>query len=143
VLRPGILLFVVILALTGCNNGMQDKAKVHQAILERLRTKSGLDLKSLDVNTTSVTFDKNKAYATVSFHPKGDPTLNSGLAMKYTLEQRDGKWEVVGAPTAVGQGHGGDAGQLPSGHPNVGNLPPGHPQVSPGSAGSGGEGRPQ
>jgi hypothetical protein len=108
--------------LTSCEeNGMKDKAKVQAAILDRLRSHSGLDLKSLDVNTTAVSFEKKKAYATVSFHPKGDPVVNSGMSMKYTLEDRDGKWVV----TKVGdsEGHG-----MTSGTPGAGGaLPPGHP----------------
>jgi hypothetical protein len=98
---------------------MQTKEKVQEAIISRLQARSGLDLKSLDVTTTGVTFDNNKAYATVSFHPKGDPSVNSGLLMKYTLEQRDGKWQVVN----VGNPHGGSQ----SGHAGMGQgeLPPG------------------
>lgn len=119
---------------------MQTKQKVQEAIINRLQTRSGLDLKGLDVTTTAVTFDKNKAYATVSFHPKDDPSINGGLVMKYTLEERDGKWQVVN----VGDSHGGalsgherPAGQqqLPPGHPGVGDLPPGHPNANPGAEG--------
>ncbi len=77
---------------------------MQQAIIQRLQGSSGLDLKSLDVTTTSVTFDKNFASATVSFHPKSDPTINNSMTMKYTLEDRGGKWVVVNV--ADSQGHG-------------------------------------
>lgn len=95
--------------------------------MHRLETSSGLDMKSLDVNTTSVRFDKNMAYATVAFHPKGDASVESGMVMKYTLEDRDGKWVVVNV--ADSQGHGFAGHGAASGTP----LPPGHPPVTGGS----------
>ena len=115
-----------MLVLAGCGDRLESRDKVQAAILERLQRSSGLDLKSLDVTTTSVTFDKNLAYATVAFHPKNDPSLKDGMTMKYTLEKRDGKWAVVNVSDSQGhglQGHGlqkdGAAGQLPAGHPPV------------------------
>ncbi|MBV8072595.1 MAG: hypothetical protein JO270_22015, partial [Acidobacteriaceae bacterium] len=83
---------------------MRSKDKVQEAIMQRLRTSTGLDVNSLDVTTTSVSFEKNKAFATVAFHPKGDPAINSGMTMKYTLEERGGKWVVVNVGDS--QGHG-------------------------------------
>jgi hypothetical protein len=98
---------------------------VEQAILDRLQNQSGLDLKTIDVATTAVSFDKNLAYATVSFHPKGESSLASGMVMKYTLQDKDGKWVVVNVGDAQGHslahGHGGASGNT--------SLPPGHPQV--------------
>ena len=67
----------------------------------------------------------NMAYATVAFHPKGDPTVNSGMTMKYTLEDRDNKWVVVNVADSQGHGlngHGNDSGA---------QLPPGHPALTP------------
>lgn len=94
---------------------------MQEAILERLRTHSGLDLESLEVNTTSVSFDKNLAYATVAFHPKSDSNINSGMSMKYTLEDRNGKWVVVNV--------GGLSSHVNGGVSGAGDLPPGHPPV--------------
>jgi hypothetical protein len=111
--------------LTACRDSIKDKAKVQEAILNRLQSHSGLDLKELDVNTTAVSFEKNRAYATVAFHPKGDPAVNSGMSLKYTLEDRDGKWVVINV--ADSQGHG------ISGHASAGGdqLLPGHPSLDP------------
>ena len=104
---------------------MRSKDKIQAAILDRLQSRSGLDLKSLDVNTTSVSFDKNMAYATVAFHPKGDTSVNHGMAMKYTLEDRDGKWVVVNVSTPNGMNlnHPQNTDQLPPGHPRVDEAP--------------------
>ena len=119
-----------MLVLAACGDRLDTREKVQEAIMQRLQKSSGLDLKSLDVTTTSVTFDKNRAYATVAFHPKSDPSVNGGMSMKYTLEKRDGKWAVVGVGDS--QGHG------MAGHPPAGDeqqLPPGHPAVDGAAAG--------
>ena len=101
-----------LLVLAACGNDLKTKEKVQAAILDRLQNHSGLDLKSMDVATTDVSFENNLAYATVAFHPKGDPNLKSGMSMKYTLEMQDGKWIV----TKVGDS-GGHA------MPNQGAIP--------------------
>lgn len=130
VFRLSLTLFVTFLLLTACRDKLQTKEKVQEAVLERLQAHSGLDLAQLDVTTTDVNFEKNKATATVAFHPKGDPSVNSGMTMKYNLEERDGKWVVTGVHSADGSampGHpplngGGDSmgqGQLPPGHPSI------------------------
>jgi hypothetical protein len=117
-----LLLFTL---LAGCGNGIRSKEKVQEAIISRLQARSGLDLATLDVTTTEVTFDKDTAHATVAFHPKGNVSVNSGMVMNYTLQERNGKWEVV----SVGgtQAHGAIGKSTP---PNgSGQLPPGHPSV--------------
>jgi hypothetical protein len=124
VFRPTAALLLAVLALAGCSDHIKTRDKVQEAIVHRLETSSGLDMKSLDVNTTSVTFDKKRAFATVAFHPKGDPNVTSGMVMKYTLEDRGGNWVVVNV--ADSQGHG------MTGHSAAGatELPPGHPPLN-------------
>lgn len=123
--RASRLSLLFVLTLTACHNQLKTKEKVQEAIVSRLAEHSGLDLKSVDVNTTNVSFEKNMAYATVAFHPKGDPIVNSGMTMKYTLEDRDGKWVVV--KVSDSQGHS------LSGQPKTSTqqLPPGHPALNP------------
>lgn len=118
-----------IFFLVSCGNDLKTKEKVQAAILERLKAHSGLDLNSIDVNTTEVTFENNQAHATVSFHPKGDANLKSGMTMKYTLEARDGKWVV----TKLGDSSGHSmSNPMQSG--NGGNLPAGHPSLDQGAS---------
>jgi hypothetical protein len=134
--HPAGILFVAIL-LIACGNGIQSKEKVQAAIMDRIQNKTGLDLKGLDVTTTSVTFEKNMAFATVAFHPKGDTSVSHGMEMKYTLEQRGGQWQVLN----VSDPHGNPAkspssdtgGQLPPGHPSVEGSAPGHAPMAPGA----------
>ncbi len=140
-LRPSAALLILILGLASCRDSLHNKEKVQDAIVQRLKTSSGLDLANLDVTTTAVNFKKNLAYATVAFHPKGDPSVNSGMTMNYTLEDRDGKWVVVkvGDSQGHGMGHGAaGATELPPGHPALGSAAPGdamsagpHPRVAP------------
>jgi hypothetical protein len=122
VLRPlcGILALNVLVA---CGPGIRTKEKVQKAIVDRLQSRSGLDVNALDITTTALTFERKMAYATVSIHPKGDPGVQS-MVMKYTLEDRDGKWIVTNV--ADSQGHG------MAGHPSANSdqtLPPGHPPI--------------
>jgi hypothetical protein len=124
-LRPWAAFPLAVVFLTGCGNDTKSKEKVQAAILERIQSRTGLDLKSLDVTTTAVSFDKNMAYATVAFHPKGDTTVNHGMAMKYTLEDRGGKWVVVGVTNPQGGMMGQSGGsQLPPGHPSLDGAGP-------------------
>lgn len=127
-LRPLAAIPLVTLLLAGCGDNVRTKEKVQQAILERLQTRSGLDLNAMDFTTTSVTFDKNLAYATVAFHPKNDGNLDSGMIMKYTLEDRNGKWVVIQVGDSAGHRTEdqapGNAAQLPPGHPPIGSSNP-------------------
>jgi hypothetical protein len=109
---------------------MKTKEKVQAAILDRLQSHSGLDLKNMDVTTTNLSFEKNLAYATVAFHTKGDPAISGGMTMKYTLEARDGKWVVI----KVGDSSGHPAANaLPDGSGSS-TLPPGHPSLTQGAS---------
>ncbi len=121
VLRTPSAALVLVVLLAACGPNIRSKEKVQEAILQRLQAHSGLDLQSLDVTTTSVSFDKNLAYATVAFHPKGDTSINSGMTMKYTLEDRNGKWVVVkvGGLSGHGMTGSGTSGELPPGHPPI------------------------
>jgi len=126
----------VAIVLVACGNGMKSKEKVQAAIMDRIQNKTGLDLKGLDVTTTSVSFEKNMAYATVAFHPKGDTSVNHGMEMKYTLEQRGGQWQVVNVsdPHAnPARSPSGVGGQLPPGHPSLGGPTAGHSGMAPGT----------
>jgi len=114
---------ICVLVLAACGNDLKTKEKVQAAVFDRLNH-SGLDLKSMDIATTNVSFESNLAYATVTFHPKDDPTVNGGMSMKYTLEARDGKWVV----TKVGDSTGHS---MASPAPGDANLPPGHPSIRP------------
>lgn len=119
-LLPPVLVSIL---LAGCGSNIRTKEKVQQAIVERLKARSGLDLQALDITVASVLFTGNTAHATVAFHPKDDTRVNSGMMMTYTLEERDDHWVVTNVGDS--QGHGlmrhapMSADQLPPGDPAV------------------------
>lgn len=122
---------------------MKTREQVRSDLMDHLSTKTGLDMKALDVDVTKVTFENNQAQATVSFHQKGDSSVNGGMVMVYTLAPKDGHWVVVRRGDSQGRQLGGQQPidpNLPPGHPSVdgpeqgdapaGSLPPGHPPVA-------------
>lgn len=133
VFRLTCALLAALVFLTACRDQLKTKEKVNEAVLERLKAHSGLDLKALDVTTTDVNFEKNTAIATVSFRPKGDASLNGGMTMKYNLEARDGKWVVTGVNNSNGTAIGSHPSVTPPGHamgaPGTAQLPAGHPSI--------------
>jgi hypothetical protein len=110
---------------------METKEQVRADLIQYFSTKVGLDMKTLDVDVTKVTFADHQAHATVSFHQKNNPAVDGGMVMQYTLAPKSGHWVVTGR--ADSQGHGftgsGDGQSLPPGHPPVQDLPPGHPAI--------------
>ena len=65
---------------------------------------------SMEITVTSVTFNGNKADATVSFAPKGgDPA--QGMSIPYQLEQKEGKWAVLARAAGGAAPHPGAATQ--------------------------------
>ena len=142
------------LILAGCGGGksIQNEAAVRQGVIDYLSKRSDLNLASMQVDVTSVSFRQNEADATVSFRPKGSAG-GAPMAMRYTLERQGDRWVVKGrgrgqmgqaphgagqmppgaggtgmsqkpAPGAGSQGQGGASG-LPPGHPPIGGKPSG------------------
>jgi hypothetical protein len=134
-----------LLALVACNRGIQNKDAVRQGVLDYLANRPGLSMGGMKVDVTNVTFKDGKAEAEVSFAAKGGPG-GGGMTMRYTLEQKDNKWVVVGkadsgkgphsggampgmpggdaAPGGMTNPHGG-GGMVDTERP--GGMPPGHP----------------
>ncbi|MCL5742643.1 MAG: hypothetical protein M1541_01760 [Acidobacteria bacterium] len=133
---------------------MENKDAVRKAILDYLSGRTNLNVNSMNVDVTSVSFRKNEADAVVSFSPKSGPTAGQGMSMRYTLEAKDGRWVVKNRADSGSNPHGGTGamgggmGQNPHGGSmmppsgmggsGAGTLPPGHPAVpsgnSPGAA---------
>src|SRR5208282_6082574 len=127
----------------GCKKDIQSKEAVRQGVMNYLSKRS--DLLSMDVNVTSVDFNKEEATATVRFQAKGNNTPAGSMTMQYVLERKSDQWVVKGR-AGSGNPHGvmpqegaGSMGAMPQtmppGHPAVpsgGALPPGHPAVGSG-----------
>ena len=107
--------------LTGCNRASQNKEAIRQGVIDYVSTK--VNVSAMDVDVTSIAFKGDQADATVAFRAKG-AAPGSGLEMRYTLEQKSGKWVVKDKAEAGASPHG--AAAAPGGNSA---LPPGHPSV--------------
>jgi hypothetical protein len=95
-------LLVSVIALAGCQSGNQDRAAVHQGIIDHL-SQAGLTPQNMDISETSVKFDGDKADAVVQITPKG-AGQSQGMQMRYSLQQKSGRWEVTGRAGSSGHG---------------------------------------
>jgi hypothetical protein len=130
-------LAVALLALAGCKRGanLDTKEAVRQGVVDYLATRSNLNMTSMNVEVTAVSFKQNEAEATVTFAPKG--SKGQPISLNYTLERKGDHWVVK--PRAAGQSpHGGmpsgdnPHGAMPPGAaatPEGGAMPPSHPPV--------------
>ena len=121
-LSPVLLL---LCALTGCNSANQSKEAIRQGVIDYVSTK--VNVAAMDVDVTSIAFKGSEADATVTFRAKGAGPA-SVMEMRYTLEQKSGKWVVKDKAQAGGAPHGGMAA------PGGGEMPQGHPSLDPGEA---------
>jgi hypothetical protein len=128
-----------MLCLVGCNKGSIDtKEAVRQGVIDYLAGRQNLNVSSMNVEVSSVTFKENEADAMVSFAPKGAGG-GKPVSIPYTLERKGNRWVVK--PRAAGQApHGGAMpsgenphGAMPPGGAEApgGAMPPGHPAVPP------------
>jgi hypothetical protein len=125
------LVGLLIIGAVACGRAPANKQAVREGIIDHLEKNTGLDMKSMDVEITTVDFKGNEAQATVAFRPKASP--EAGMSMNYTLERKGDKWAVLKRADSTGMSHGGGAapphggmaspgagGGLPSGHPPAG-----------------------
>ena len=113
----------------GCNRGLDTKEAVRQAVIDHLSSRSNLNVASMQIDVTSVSFRGAEADATVAFRPK-DSGAGGSMTMSYKLEKKGNRWVVKGKTETGGAPHGamsgGAAGEMPAGHPPVtGKEPPG------------------
>lgn len=127
-----VVLAAAFLLLGGCRRDIQNTEAIRRSVIDYLSSRSGLDVSSMQVEVTSVTFRENEADATVSFRAKGSNDPAAGMQMAYTLERQGDKWVVKGRRGA-GSGsdpHGGIGSDMPPAG-GSGDLPAGHPPVPP------------
>lgn len=137
-----LTLAVAALLLAACSKDIQNADAVKQGVVDYLqqrKAQTGLDMNLMQVDVTAVTFDKDKAHATVMFRPKNSADA-AGMQMAYTLDRQGNKWVVEPHNEGGANPHGGGGmPALPPGHPATGGgappaegkLPPGHPPMSP------------
>jgi len=131
---------VLLAGLAACNRGNQSKEAIRQGVLDHLAGRN-LNIASMDIDVSAVQFNGDKADATVIFSPKG-VNAGQGMTLRYQMQQKNGRWEVVGtqdsghtalSPDAANPHGGADPtaqnphGGVPSPHgamPSPEDLPP-------------------
>ena len=128
-----------MLCLVGCNKGNVDtKEAVRQGVIDYLASRSNLNVSSMNVEVTSVTFKENEADAMVSFAPKGGAT-GQPISIPYALERKGNRWVVKARPGGQSPHSSAPMGENPHGAmppaggemPGGAAMPPGHPTVPP------------
>ena len=94
---------------TACGPNLQNKEAVQAGVLAHLKTRSDLNISSMDVEVTNVSFRKGEADATVIFKAKGSSDPGASMSIAYTLEQKGSEWVVKGRRSSGGDGHGATA----------------------------------
>ena len=95
----------LLLCLAGCNRAAQNKESIRQGVIDYVASK--VNVSAMDIEVTAIAFKGAEADATVSFRPKGAQD-GAGMEMRYTLEQKGGKW-VVKDKAETGSPHGSAA----------------------------------
>jgi hypothetical protein len=108
----------VLLLLAGCNRANQNRDAIRQGVIDHLATAS-INVAAMDMDLTAIQFNGDKADVTVTFKPKG-AGATQGMALRYRMQEKDGKWAVVGIQDS---GHGG-ATQPGAPNPHDGSAAP-------------------
>ena len=117
-----------MILVAGCNRGLESKEAIRQAVIDHLATRSNLNVASMQVEVTSVSFREDGADATVSFRAKGADAA-AGMTMNYALEKKGNRWVVKSRRETGATPHGSMEDAMPEGMPS-GELPAGHPPVT-------------
>jgi len=117
-------LLLLILSLAACNRGAPNNEALRQAVIDRMAQKG---VGGVDVAITSAKMNGSEADVVASITPKGGTPANA-MTMPYRMQQKDGKWVVVG--TQENSPHGGASMPVPS-NPHGGAVP----DAAPGGAG--------
>jgi hypothetical protein len=117
-----LALVTSVVILAACSKDIQNTEAVRQGVVDYLQQRTaetGLDVNSLVVTVSSVSFEKDVARANVAFSPKSAPGV-TGMSMNYVLDRKGDKWVVKGRQVNPGGAHG--AGEMPPGHPTTGTA---------------------
>jgi hypothetical protein len=114
-----------LLLAASCGKNIQTSEAVRDGVLEYLKTRSDIDLKNMTIDVSSVSFRQGEADATVTFRAAGISDPSGTMAIRYTLEEKGGKWVVKGkGSTGSGDPHGAPptSGAMP--HPTTPGAKP-------------------
>jgi len=144
--RKTFLIAAAVL-LGACSRDIQNADAVKAGVIDYLKSNQsriGLDPNAMQIDVTSVSFQRDEARAAVAFRAKGGGGDGQPMMINYVLDKKGGKWVVRGRTETGVNPHGGGAEpapgasgapELPPGHPSTSapsegkQLPPGHPAV--------------
>jgi hypothetical protein len=125
-------LVAAALLLGACSKDIQNKQALKDGVVTYLNARmseTGLDVSRMDVDISSMSFERDQARATVVFRAKGQ-TEGAGMTMNYSFDRKGDKWVVHGRQDSGANPHGGGGLPAPGAAPNPGTLPSGHPPTS-------------
>ena len=137
-----LLLIAAALVLGACSRDIQNADAVRAGVIDYLKTnqsKIGLNPDGMQIDVTSVSFQKDEARATVSFRPKSGDVGGGPMMINYVLDKKGDKWVVRGRSESGVNPHGASGmppggmppGGMPPGMPSVPEMPQGHPSTTP------------
>jgi len=118
-------LCLAALLLAGCTKNIDTTEAVRDGVIKDIS--KIVDVETMNVTVTSVSFREKEADATVSFTPKAAPG-SQPMVMSYALERKGDEWKIksrsmVGSHEQVQGEAGGSGAVLPPGHPGAGDSP--------------------
>ncbi len=129
------ILWGAVALLAACSRDIQNKEAVRQGLLDSLNARAaetGLNMEQMQIDVTSVAFEKDQARATVVFRVKG-AAEQAPVRVDYVLDRKGNKWVNARPVSQSGVNpHGAGAAMPPDQPPPTqppSSLPPGHPPL--------------
>jgi hypothetical protein len=105
---------LLLFGLGSCAKDINNKEAVREAVLKRITSRGDLNMNSMDIEISNVSFQGKTAEATVAFKAKGSTEAMMNVA--YKLEREGDAWVVKSGGSSGGDaGAGGHAGGSPGG----------------------------
>ena len=128
------ILWGAVALLAACSRDIQNKEAVRLGLIDSLNARAaeiGLNMEQMQIDVTSVAFEKDQARATVVFRVKG-AAEQAPVRVDYVLDRKGSKWVNARPVSQSGvnpHGGGQQPPMQPTQPPGGGSLPPGHPPL--------------
>src|SRR5260221_53508 len=102
------ILWGAVALLAACSRDIQNKEAVRQGVVDYLAARAaetGLNMDQMQVDVTTVSFEKDQARAAVVFRVKG-AAEQSPVRVDYVLDRKGNKWQVRGRTDSGVNPHG-------------------------------------
>jgi hypothetical protein len=104
---------MLLFSLGSCAKDINTKEAVREAVVKRITSRGDLNMGSMDIEISNVSFQGKTAEATVAFKAKG--SAEAMMSVAYKLEREGDAWVVKsggssGGSSGMDGGAGGHAG---------------------------------